>query len=146
VDADPRHWAIGGFSYGGTCALQLAVRAPATYPVFIDISGQDEPTLGSRAQTLKATFGGDAARFRAVNPLDILSTGAFGRSAGVLVVGQRDTVYGPQAQHVLVAAKRADMDVTLLRVPGAHSWTVAHDGLRAVLPWAAGQLGLLPPR
>ncbi|MBO0872932.1 MAG: hypothetical protein J2P19_06025 [Pseudonocardia sp.] len=146
VDTDPRHWAIGGFSYGGTCALQLAVRAPAAYPVFIDISGQDEPTLGTRAQTLKATFGGDTARFRAVNPLDILSTGAFGRSAGVLVIGERDTVYGPQAGRVLDAAKRAHMDITLLRVPGAHSWTVAHDGLGTVLPWAAGKLGLLPAR
>lgn len=29
VSADPRDWAIGGYSYGGTCALQTAVSAPA---------------------------------------------------------------------------------------------------------------------
>ncbi|WP_028924096.1 alpha/beta hydrolase [Pseudonocardia acaciae] len=146
VDADPRHWAIGGFSYGGTCALQLAVRAPGAYPLFIDISGQDEPTLGGREQTVKATFGGDENRFRTVNPLDILATATFEHSAGVVVIGERDTVYGPQAQRVLAAATRAKMNVQLLRVPGAHSWTVAHDGLRLAMPWAAGQLGLVAPR
>lgn len=31
ADPDREHWVIGGFSYGGTCALQLAVRAPRTY-------------------------------------------------------------------------------------------------------------------
>jgi len=57
VDRDHAHWAIGGFSFGGTCALQLAVRRPATYPTFLDISGQQEPTLGSHAKTVQAAFG-----------------------------------------------------------------------------------------
>jgi hypothetical protein len=59
VDPDPRRWAVGGRSAGGTCALQLAVNAPTVYPTFLDISGQDEPTVGTRRQTVIQFFGGD---------------------------------------------------------------------------------------
>ena len=77
VDPDRARWAIGGFSFGGTCALQLALRRPAVYPTFLDISGRPEPTLGDHASTVQAAFGGDEERFRAVNPLDILAAGQF---------------------------------------------------------------------
>ena len=32
VDPDPPHWVIGGFSYGGTCAIQMATNYPSVYP------------------------------------------------------------------------------------------------------------------
>ncbi len=32
VDPDPRSWAVGGLSYGGTCSLQLATNHPEVYP------------------------------------------------------------------------------------------------------------------
>jgi len=46
LQVDTSRLAIGGFSFGGTCALQSALRRPAVYPTFLDISGQAEPTLG----------------------------------------------------------------------------------------------------
>ena len=60
VDPDPRVWAVGGLSAGGTCALQLATTLPQVYPTFVDISGQAEPTLGDRARTVAAAFGDPA--------------------------------------------------------------------------------------
>jgi len=72
VDPDPPHWVIGGFSYGGTCAIQMATNHPSGYPNFVDISGQLEPTLGSRQRTANSLFGGDPARFTAINPIDLL--------------------------------------------------------------------------
>ena len=48
VDTEPSSWAIGGLSAGGTCSLQMALTAPQVYPTFVDISGQAEPTLGTR--------------------------------------------------------------------------------------------------
>ncbi len=40
VDPDHGHWAVGGFSAGGTCALVLGgVNAPTVYPTFVDITG-----------------------------------------------------------------------------------------------------------
>ena len=38
VNPDPKAWAIGGLSYGGTCSLQMATNYPDVYPTFLDIS------------------------------------------------------------------------------------------------------------
>src|SRR6516162_8749581 len=89
-------WAIGGFSEGGTCAIQLSTQAPRLYRVFVDISGQLEPTLGSRQLTVSRAFGGDAAAFARVNPVAVLSRTRFPRSAGVFVAGTDDRLYAPQ--------------------------------------------------
>ncbi|WP_018348127.1 alpha/beta hydrolase [Longispora albida] len=134
--------AIGGFSHGGTCALQLAVRAPDVYPVFLDISGQREPTLGSRAETVARAFGGDAAAFAAVNPLDVLKTKQFTASAGTFVVGSGDHEYLPQMREAFAAAKAAGMDVRFQELPGGHDWSVWHPALERNLPWLAGRSGI----
>jgi S-formylglutathione hydrolase FrmB len=145
IDRDTRHWAIGGFSYGGTCSLQLALRHPALYPTFLDISGQQEPTLGTRTQTVLAAFGGDAAKFQAVNPLDILTHHTFPATLALLAVGADDAEYRPQAQHIAAATTRAAITTRLLVLPGAHSWIVAAAALRADLPRIAERDDLLPP-
>lgn len=140
--ADPKAWAIAGFSQGGTCALQLAVRAPSVYPTFIDIAGQREPTLGSRKRTVSAAFGGDDAAFTAVNPLDVLARNRFPGSAGVIVAGTDDGVYLKEARQVYEACRAAGMDVRWLELPGGHSWAVWRPGLSKSLPWLADRLGL----
>lgn len=144
VDPDPRHWAVGGISAGGTCALQLAVNAPAVYPTFLDLSGQDEPTVGTRAQTVATVFGGDAAAFARVNPLDVLVTRRFPDTAGVVVAGRDDGMYRPQAQTVFAATQAAGMDVRYIELPGGHSWQVWGAGFTQSLPWLATRTGLAP--
>lgn len=142
VDPDPRAWAIGGLSNGGTCSLQMAVAAPAVYPTFVDISGESEPTLGDRATTVQAAFAGDAAAFTAVNPLDVLTAKRFPATSGYLVAGQQDSQYLPQAESVLEAGRSAGMDVQLHVLPGGHTWDVWGPGLDGALPWLATRLGL----
>lgn len=134
--------AVGGLSYGGTCALQTALNAPGVYPDLLDISGQSEPTLGTRAQTVAAAFGGDEAAFRAVNPLDLLATRAFPGTQAYLVAGSEDADYRPQAEQVYAALRAAHVPATLTLLPGGHSWQVWGPGLEAALPWLAGRLGL----
>jgi len=146
VDRDHAHWAIGGFSFGGTCSLQLAVRRPSTYPTFLDVSGQQEPTLGSHAKTVQAAFGGDETQFRAANPLDILHIRRFGPTLGILATGADDPEYGPQCRRVADAAGAAGMAIQLLEFPGGHSWTIASDALRAAIPRLAARANLIPPR
>lgn len=145
VDPDPRHWAIGGFSYGGTCSLQLAVRRPQEFPTFLDISGQREPTLGNRERTVHAAFGGDFAQFHAANPLDILAGAHLPTTAGIIAVGANDHEYGPQAQEVFNATRAAGISARLLTYPGNHSWTIATAALRAALPWLSARANLVPP-
>ncbi|MGW2229252.1 alpha/beta hydrolase [Streptomyces formicae] len=138
------HWAVSGLSNGGTCALQLAVNAPGRYGVFLDISGQDEPTLGSRKQTVDAAFGGDEAAFEKVNPMDVMAREKFPDTAGMFVAGTDDSTYRPQAHKVYEAAKKAGMKAGLVELPGGHSWQVWRPGLGKQLPWLASRLGLIP--
>ena len=128
-------WFVGGYSHGGTCALQMAVRASQTYGGFIDISGQREPTLGSRSRTLQRAFGGSAAAFARVNPLDILKRNRYAQTAGFLTVGTADQTYLPQQREVRRACVAAGMDITWLELPGGHNATVWRDSLVGALPW-----------
>jgi enterochelin esterase-like enzyme len=143
VDQDTRNWAVAGFSYGGTCSLQLALRRPQLYPTFVDISGQREPTLGTRAETVRAAFGGDEARFREVNPLDELAARKFPGVAGMITVGDDDGDYLPQQREVYQAASRAGLDVHWLEVPGGHTWQAWAAGLQQSLGWVAQRTGLI---
>ena len=145
VDADPAKWAVGGLSYGGTCALQLALTAPQLYPTFVDISGQAGPTLGTRADTVHAAFGtrpGADAAFRAVDPLGLLLTHRYLATAGVLVAGADDAEFLPQARTVRAALEAAHVPVTLTVLPGAHTWGVWGPGLESALPWLGTRMGI----
>lgn len=144
VDHDPKAWAVGGFSYGGTCSLQLATNYPAIYPTFLDFSGQVEPTLGDRAQTVDQAFGGNAAAFTKINPMDLMKEHKFPDTAGVVVAGDSDEVYGPGASTIYAAAKSAGMDVRLLILPGGHDFSVWATALSDELPWLAQSVGLIP--
>jgi S-formylglutathione hydrolase FrmB len=143
VSTDHADWAVGGQSYGGTCSLQLAVNHPDLYPTFLDLSGQSEPTLGTRDATVAAAFGGDESRFTAVNPLDVIARNP-PAVHGVLTAGANDDVYGPQARAVVAASQAAGMDVSYVEVLGGHDFAAWRAGLVASLDWLAGRLGLTP--
>jgi enterochelin esterase-like enzyme len=142
VDPDPRHWAVGGYSYGGTCALQLGVRRPGRFATFLDISGQVEPTLGSRASTVKEAFGGDAAAYARANPRDIMAAQRFPDTAALIVAGREDGEYGPQQKLIRTACEHAGMQVGFWELPGPHNWEVWGAGLVVALPVMAGRMGL----
>lgn len=142
VTDDHRRWAVGGFSLGGTCSLQLAVRAPEVYRSFVDLSGQREPTLGGREQTVAAAFGGDQAAFARVNPLDILAAAKFPGSAGFVAVGRQDETYRPQQRTVSEACRAAGMDVRYEEVDGGHSWKAWRPAFQRSLPWLAAKTEL----
>lgn len=142
VDMNPRVWAFGGFSSGGTCALQMAVTAPARYPTFLDLSGENRPNAGTVAQTVTEAFGGDMAAYHAVNPLDILARERFPRSAGRFVVGASDNRYRPQAEQMYRAAADSGMKVKLHILSGGHSWMVWGPALSRLLPWLAHRMEL----
>jgi S-formylglutathione hydrolase FrmB len=142
VRSPGRGWAIGGFSEGGTCAIQLSTQAPRLYPIFVDISGQIEPTLGSRQLTISRAFGGDAAAFARVDPIVVLARTRFPRNAGVFVGGTSDRVYTPQQRIMYLTARHAGMQVTFMLLPGGHDWRVWRGGLEHNVAWLAGRLGI----
>ncbi|MDN3482529.1 alpha/beta hydrolase-fold protein [Arthrobacter sp. APC 3897] len=137
-------WAVAGYSYGGTCALQLATNFPDTYPTFIDIAGESAPTVTQGQDFLINTyFGGNKSRFTSQNALDLLAAKSFPDSAGIFAVGADDSVYTPEGRRVYAAAKAAGMDVSLQVLPGGHSWQVWKAGLANNLDWLCRRLGIL---
>ncbi|MCC3773183.1 esterase family protein, partial [Streptomyces sp. UNOC14_S4] len=137
-------WIISGISFGGTCSLQLGVNAPQVYGVINDISGQDAPTLGNPKKTVDKAFGGDAAAFAAVNPLDVLARQRFPDTSAAFVAGSDDSTYRPQQRTVYEAAVKAGMRAEWVLLPGGHSWQVWRPGLERQLPWLARRTGLIP--
>lgn len=135
--------AIGGLSLGGTCALQLAVNAPDVYGTFLDISGQEEPTLGTHQETVDQAFGGDEAAFDAVDPVHLMAGRKYPDTAAMIVVGANDPWFRPGQEKIHAAAQAAGMKVGYQTIPGGHSWTVFRQAFEQNLPWLAQQTGLI---
>lgn len=142
VDPNPREWAVGGLSYGGTCALQLATTRPDLYPTFLDMSGQAEPILEDKAATIRDVFGGDPEAFARDNPADLLTRNRYPDSAGAFVVGLDDSDSRPALEQLTPMARTAGMDVHLTEVPGGHSFAVWSAALEKEMPWLGRRLGL----
>lgn len=140
-----RQWAIGGFSYGGTCAMQLATNYPNVYPTFIDSSGENEPTISQGHDVLlRQYFGGSQAAFARQNAIDVLKKRRYPGSAGIVTVGQADSFYRPQGLQVFQAMKQAGIDVTLQEAPGGHAWPAWKFGVENNMDWLMTRLGVLP--
>ena len=144
VQANTSRWAFGGFSFGGTCAIQMGAAHPALYPNIIDLSGQLEPSLSvNRGVTVQKSFGGDTAAFDARTPMANLAKGKYTHSFAYFSVGADDSHYGPEMLTISAAAKAAGMHVATTQVPGVgHSWASARTGLAASLNLLAPRLGL----
>lgn len=144
VDANHAHWAFGGFSYGGTCAIQMATRHPDLYPSFVDVSGESEPAISSdRTQTVQTAFGGNTAAFDALTPLTLLSQRTYPGVWGYFAAGAADSVFSASMTEVSTAAQHAGMTVKTQSVPNqGHSWTVPEAVLLPALQWLGPRLGL----
>ena len=122
---DPRRWAIAGFSEGGTCAFEMAVRHPDVYGAFLDIAGDWAPNQGSEADTLKNIYGGDRAAMAAHDPANLLTANRFRNLRGWLAVGTSDHQHVAVADRLAAAAHPAGIAVTRTRLSGGHNWQLA---------------------
>jgi enterochelin esterase-like enzyme len=147
VQTSPAAWAIGGFSQGGTCAIQLGAGRPALFSGIFDVSGQVIPHNGSTAHTVDAGFGGSAAAYRAAAPLSLLAAHApYRDTTAVFGSGQFDTKYGPGVDVVAAAAKAAGIATTRRIAPGtAHDWHTVQWMMTHAFDPIAEHLGLERP-
>lgn len=146
VDSNPQHWAVGGFSFGGTCAIQMATRHPRIYPNFMSFGGEREPALAiSRQQTANEAFAGNLAAFTAEVPLTLLAKRHYPDSFGFFAAGVDDPEFRSNAVVLASAAAKAGMHVKSDIVPGAgHSWKVVLDSMQSALDFLARPMGLAP--
>lgn len=143
VDSNPAHWAVGGFSYGATCSLQMVTRHPDTYQTFLAISPEREPALAvDRAVTVQRAFDRDTAAFDAVLPLTLMAKNMYPQIHGWFAVGSGDTTYSANVKILEAAARKSGMSVAGAEYPGGHSWTVADAALPQGLGFVFTRLGL----
>jgi S-formylglutathione hydrolase FrmB len=146
ADPDTSTWAVGGLSYGGTCALQLAVRHPATFPTFLDFSGEQRPTHDTVQAAVTEVFDGDAGAYSRQDPLRILATRRFPGSAGMLVVGGDDEPYTSEQRVVTGACRDAGIQITASELPGGHEWPLWSTAFTRSMPWLVRRMGLAGAR
>lgn len=124
VAADPEHWAAGGFSFGGTCAVQLLAKHPELFGSALGFAAEKEPSLAKdRRKTIDVAFGGDVAAFEANVPAHFFAEGAHEGQFLFLAAGGRDPDFMAQADIIAAQARGAGVQVQEDFVPDeGHSW------------------------
>lgn len=142
VATDASHWAVGGYSEGGTCAAQLGAGHPELFSAFVPVLSELQPTAG--ADTVNRAFGGSRQRYRAATPLALLSAHPQGRHDLVIFgTGARDHRYTSYAKTLASASAAAGIPTQLIVAPDSgHSWTTVRYVWRRALPAIADQIGL----
>lgn len=144
VDPDPSRWAAGGFSFGGTCAMQMVTRHPDVYSSALAFSSEKEPALAKeREKTIAASFGGDTEAFDRQTPLRLMQDNRFDGHAIYFGAGERDPEFIGYMYLLSEAARSAGFTVEAHRIPGAgHSWETASKGLPDGLDFLASRWGI----
>ena len=144
VDPDPRHWAAGGFSFGGTCAMQMVTRHPDVYSAALAFSSEKEPALAKeREKTIHASFDGDAAAFDRLTPLRLMAENRFDGHGVYFAAGDHDPEFTGYMDVLSGAARQAGFTVETHRIADAgHSWDTAASGLPGGLDFLARRWGI----
>jgi enterochelin esterase-like enzyme len=142
VATGARYWAVGGYSQGGTCSIQLGATYPELFGTSIDMLGEVEPTIG--VNTLTEVFDGSEAAYDAIKPLYILKRNApYIDSVAIFGAGIKDNEYGVFVRKVHAAATRAGMKTQLYVSPhSGHDWNTVRYVLEQSLPGVLARFGL----
>jgi S-formylglutathione hydrolase FrmB len=146
VNPDPRKWAAGGFSFGGTCAMQMVTRHPDVYSAALAFSSEEEPALAKeRAKTIEASFGADTEAFDRLTPLRVMAENRFDGHGVYFAAGEHDPEFTGYMDVLSDAARRAGFTVETHRIENAgHSWDTASYGLPGGLDFLARRWGISP--
>jgi S-formylglutathione hydrolase FrmB len=143
IDADHRHWAVGGFSFGATCAIQMGTRHPELYAGVLAFASEREPSLAKeRQKTVDAAFNGDTGAFDAQVPLTLMSERQYPGSVAYFAAGATDPEFVANLRTLSAAAREAGFTVGADEVPRVgHSWDMLSPGLTKGLELLAAQWG-----
>ena len=164
VSADPSNWGVVGWSSGGTCALNLALKYPDLFGAFVNIDGDLAPNAGTREQTIDRLYGGDAEAWSAWDPATVMARhGDYEDVAGWFAISVPPGGVGPAVSGTDLQGLPDDPDPaaspssaarTLCRlgsgygiecavVPqsGKHDWPFASRAFAAALPWLTARIG-----
>lgn len=145
---DPKFWVIAGYSNGGGCAMKYGAEEPDVFTNILDISGEEYPGSEDADSVTAQIYGGDAAKFEASKPINILAAnkGKYDGVNAIFTVGGADPAFIPAAKAVSAAAKDAGMTTAYIEIPGAgHVVDGLNGGLDAGFGLLYPILQLSPP-
>lgn len=131
VDADPRQWAVGGFSFGATCAVQQVTRHPERFTGFLAFASESEPALAKeRQKTIDAAFHGDTGAFDAQVPLTLMKERQYPGKVAYFAAGATDPEFVANLKALEAAARGAGFTVQADVVEHTgHSWDMLTPGM-----------------
>lgn len=136
------HWAIGGLSMGGMCAVMLALRHPDVYDNFLDFGGEIGPEIGSQQTTIDKLFNGSESDWDQHQPTTLLAENKYNGMGGFFAVGQEDERTLTEAAETLNMQSKKDGVNTLLElIPGQHTFTTWQNAFKLSLPWVSNRMG-----
>ncbi|MET4588765.1 alpha/beta hydrolase-fold protein [Arthrobacter sp. 754] len=143
VDSDHKRWAVGGFSFGATCAIQMGTRHPELYAGVLAFASEREPALAKeRQKTVDAAFNGDTGAFDAQLPLTLMGERQYPGSVAYFAAGATDPEFVGNLRALSAAARGAGFTVGEDEVPHVgHSWDMLTPGLTNGLDLLARQWG-----
>ncbi|WP_136609719.1 alpha/beta hydrolase [Sinomonas albida] len=144
VTVDPRFWAAGGFSYGGTCSVQLLAKHPEIVSSALGFAAEQEPALAKdRTKTIDLAFDGDTAAFEEQIPARQFAERRHDGLLLFLAAGSRDQDFQRQATIVAGQARESGVDVhTALADGEGHSWEMIAKTWDAGMALLAARWGL----
>lgn len=137
-----RYWAVGGYSEGGTCAMQFGAGRPDQFGSFIPVLSELAPTIG--AKTVQEGFGGSQAKYDAAKPLNMLKKNApYPDSWAIFGAGRQDPKYLAFAKTLNAASERAGITSRVIVSPNSgHDWNTVRYVWHVALPLVADHMGL----
>ena len=140
--SNPRQWAIGGLSEGGTCAVDLTARHPDRFSTFADFSGDAAPNLGSPQRTVALLYGGSYPELVDHVPARWFSMDAVRGVAGYIAIGSDDGGHLRVAKQLTGQARDDSVPVILDVIRhGGHNFPTWGRALNDALPWIVQRLG-----
>ncbi|TPF97715.1 hypothetical protein EP30_01895 [Bifidobacterium sp. UTCIF-39] len=143
AERDAAHWAIGGFSQGGTCTIQLGPSHPDLYGHMFTVGAELGPHNGSERSMIQTFFNDDENAYRRHVPIDIMRARKHSDQTLIMAAGALDDESISNITQVAGVAKDIGMDTTTFVVEGTgHDWHTVQSALRASVDRLGMQLGL----
>jgi enterochelin esterase-like enzyme len=133
VSPDRKGWSMMGYSTGGYCAVDLALRHPDRFGSAVSLDGYFAPAVDKSTGDL---FKHDASVQRSYTPLQTVQDRRPAALRFYLVVGDAEPKAKNEARSFAKAVRAPDT-VTVVEVPGAHNWDTWNGALPQALIWLA---------
>jgi S-formylglutathione hydrolase FrmB len=144
ASTDGRRWGIIGYSEGGTCAIDVALRHPGDFGTFLDIAGELVPSAASgpnaRALTIRRLYGGVAAQWWSHDPFVLLRHRDERGLFALFAAGFKDRDGVRHSEELARAARRDGLTTDLDLFGGGHDFGMVSRAVAALLPRMADRL------